>query len=162
MQEGCDEGSSPRMRGARLLCCFRTWPPGIIPADAGSTCAGGSGAFGAGDHPRGCGEHMVIVRPSRVGMGSSPRMRGALRLAVGQGFAGGIIPADAGSTVIVLAFALLYEDHPRGCGEHSGVCPAGPCSGGIIPADAGSTRYRRGLAYRSVDHPRGCGEHALT
>ena len=74
-----------------------------------------------------------------------------------------------------------YEDHPRGCGEHSlltwamvwrtGSSPrmrgAPICSNKrngktrIIPADAGSTTCSTGRACRNGDHPRGCGEHRM-
>ena len=36
-----------------------------------------------------------------------------------QGHAGGIIPADAGSTILFRFSFLQFGDHPRGCGEHS-------------------------------------------
>ena len=71
----------------------------------------------------------------------------------------GIIPADAGSTFQGLPFSDLYQDHPRGCGEHRDdhgdeetragssprmrgalIWPNLPIVlPGIIPADAGST-----------------------
>ena len=50
------------------------------------------------DHPRGCGEHQLLLKQARVIFGSSPRMRGALVENSGQWFDTGIIPADAGST----------------------------------------------------------------
>ena len=77
-----DEGSSPRMRGAppddrRRLCEGR-----IIPADAGSTRCSWTTRARAGDHPRGCGEHICIYALYCSTAGSSPRMRGAPRAAV--------------------------------------------------------------------------------
>ena len=55
--------------------------------------------------------------------------------------AGGIIPADAGSTV--------------------GAPPGPPPPpAGIIPADAGSTGYGYDWIDKDLDHPRGCGEHS--
>ena len=71
----------------------------------------------------------------------------------------GIIPADAGSTVLSGSNFSLSEDHPRGCGEHAlgkvgdiaskGSSPRmrgarvrhspSHATMGIIPADAGST-----------------------
>ena len=50
--------------------------------------------------------------------GSSPRMRGALHQAVKQWADDRIIPADAGSTDYVWRNDVLFQDHPRGCGEH--------------------------------------------
>ena len=76
----------------------------------------------------------------------------------------GIIPADAGSTAIVIALPTFARDHPRGCGEHYGTYKTNVKSvgssprmrgaltlshrrskrAGIIPADAGSTRFTHG------------------
>ena len=73
-------GSSPRMRGAQQA------QGGLDPHSE--------------DHPRGCGEHCGykwIFCPKR---GSSPRMRGARRLLRGHHAGPGIIPADAGSTML--------------------------------------------------------------
>ena len=70
-------GSSPRMRGARIVVFAALAGDGIIPAYAGSTSGLQSLPSRVGDHPRVCGEHVFsifeIPRPS----GSSPRMRGA-------------------------------------------------------------------------------------
>ena len=52
-------GSSPQMRGApssSLLICL---PPGIIPADAGSTARAYGRPTAPKDHPRRCGEHRI-------------------------------------------------------------------------------------------------------
>ena len=91
----------------------------------------------------------------------------------------GIIPADAGNTMLIAAICAPSPDHPRGCGEHvpddggafgdlgssprmRGTLPSqAPCRHHtrIIPADAGNTSVgtRGKRMYR--DHPRGCGEH---
>ena len=86
-------------------------------------------------------------------------MRGALILGSQKFDHYGIIPADAGSTQKIDGLEAVYEDHPRGCGEHLSALrhflPAGGSSprmrgalvnelescfmGRIIPADAGST-----------------------
>ena len=50
--------------------------------------------------------------------GSSPRMRGALGVVRDGTALGGIIPADAGSTVMLPSESYCNGDHPRGCGEH--------------------------------------------
>ena len=87
-------------------------------------------------------------------------MRGALACAARGFIHRGIIPADAGSTVLETSVPATYSDHPRGCGEHvtaivdsMGVLGSSPRMRGalssgllktrlsrIIPADAGSTR----------------------
>ena len=115
---GRPRGSSPRMRGARCGGRDRVAVCRIIPADAGSTRVRLSCPGGCRDHPRGCGEHMAWMSISRMILGSSPRMRGApVQPASGVG-AGGIIPADAGSTSPSTSGPFRKWDHPRGCGEH--------------------------------------------
>ena len=91
-------GSSPRMRGTRVVKFRKTVDFGIIPAYAGNT-----------DYIR---EH---VKPHA---GSSPRMRGTLSVgrAIGSGF--GIIPAYAGNTLTAPYAYIECRDHPRVCGEH--------------------------------------------
>ena len=91
----------------------------------------------------------------------------------------GIIPADAGNTVMPEWLLTWITDHPRGCGEHSearkdkererGSSPrmrGTPDPGhdrhrhrGIIPADAGNTVPDWANSFMARDHPRGCGEH---
>ena len=86
-------------------------------------------------------------------------MRGARCLLTFCVIAAGIIPADAGSTGLVVSGRQDLRDHPRGCGEHGvsalfgqkwigssprmrGAQTTAPCITifhGIIPADAGST-----------------------
>ena len=45
-------------------------------------------------------------------------MRGAHDLLVHHRPGAGIIPADAGSTPVIVTHTLIIGDHPRGCGEH--------------------------------------------
>ena len=115
-----------------------------------------------------------------VGLGSSPRMRGAL---VGHALRlrkPRIIPADAGSTCRSNARRIDWKDHPRGCGEHlleqclqlEDVGSSPRMRGAhiqargfiiysrIIPADAGSTVTAPIIWESPADHPRGCGEHS--
>ena len=51
------EGSSPRMRGTRVLWPATTSTSGIIPAHAGNTSLSASKCRRHRDHPRACGEH---------------------------------------------------------------------------------------------------------
>ena len=91
---------------------------GIIPADAGSTPMTELPALSPEDHPRGCGEHSMVLVSMCLARGSSPRMRGAQRHRRGLPGGQGIIPADAGSTVLGRLVYFDGKDHPRGCGEH--------------------------------------------
>ena len=177
-------GSSPRMRGtlqplrSRNLCVGG----GVIPADAGNTNWRQAAMWQYTDHPRGCGEHDSLGEVVMPGAGSSPRMRGT-RFSCTQPKTGArIIPADAGNTSSARERGPLWEDHPRGCGEHRrgrthhiyrhgssprmrGTPQPGGCqrdAAGIIPADAGNTRHSSVFRYSHEDHPRGCGEHSIT
>ena len=172
-------GSSPRMRGAPKGLIQENMIIRIIPADAGSTRCRGRRETTRWDHPRGCGEHDCTPLKVCTLDGSSPRMRGAPCAGDGHQYGLGIIPADAGSTDYKRLEGVLYEDHPRGCGEHlvsspdvsmwTGSSPRmrGAHSGvshlvmlyRIIPADAGSTADEHVIALVGWDHPRGCGEH---
>ena len=118
---------------------------------------------------------------ARNGMGSSPRMRGALGNRASGGRRDRIIPAYAGSTRPRSRATFQLRDHPRVCGEHVfHVSPREPHEGssprmrgapfkfsfrdlyhGIIPAYAGSTPTLTFKHYDRPDHPRVCGEHGL-
>ena len=93
-----DPGSSPRMRGAPVVCADLDQDAGIIPADAGSTLGLAVPSYSLEDHPRGCGEHLCAMVMEPLVGGSSPRMRGALPCQGLPGVDQRIIPADAGST----------------------------------------------------------------
>ena len=174
-----DQGSSPRMRGARTECPIQREKPRIIPAYAGSTNLKNMIYSYCTDHPRVCGEHVDAQLIQSMSMGSSPRMRGAHHLGAQTGLFHGIIPAYAGSTLYQIIVALLAGDHPRVCGEHQGLpdrkrIPRGssPRMRGarmypptacmptrIIPAYAGSTWQHWRCTLLQRDHPRVCGEH---
>ena len=91
-------GSSPRMRGTHLIEYGRTHGYGIIPAYAGNTLLQDDITAPFGDHPRVCGEHLLLSRITSSRRGSSPRMRGTLVSAHASRLIGGIIPAYAGNT----------------------------------------------------------------
>ena len=105
------------MRGARQGGCGCS-RHGIIPADAGSTTCFEFKLFVGQDHPRGCGEHFIVMVTFRPQKGSSPRMRGALATVIVTMAMARIIPADAGSTDGNQRRPRGSGDHPRGCGEH--------------------------------------------
>ena len=112
-------GSSPRMRGAQFSEIPLLPVRGIIPAYAGSTRPRAPAAWSLGDHPRVCGEHILLALIILSLMGSSPRMRGALLNVPHVGAERGIIPAYAGSTGSLGFHLGDYWDHPRVCGEHN-------------------------------------------
>ena len=116
--ERAQGGSSPRMRGALAHGGPDRDPRGIIPAYAGSTSKASGLLPRTGDHPRGCGEHFSGTSVSKFNRGSSPRMRGARSEPESALSPQRIIPADAGSTCFCLIGGSIWQDHPRGCGEH--------------------------------------------
>ena len=156
------QGSSPRMRGTRVMQCDNRACGGIIPAYAGNTIQMRKAIFNNRDHPRVCGEHPWYLTSTPSGWR--------------------IIPAYAGNTPKRRSVAPRSRDHPRVCGEHRpaiskltralGSSPrmrgtryrmvfATPVCG-IIPAYAGNTLVCGCECYVSWDHPRVCGEHLLT
>ena len=152
-------GSSPRMRGARVLSVHAAGGVRIIPAYAGSTEDLGATGAARGDHPRVCGEHVPLPRRAGLSGGSSPRMRGARSRPCTKSMPARIIPAYAGSTTSSSATAIASGDHPRVCGEHSPKSSLRTRHSGIIPAYAGSTNTWDQLGPTNKDHPRVCGEH---
>ena len=172
-------GSSPRMRGTRLIVVYAALPYGIIPAYAGNTNFPTFMAVNNGDHPRVCGEHRPPEPDEDDSWGSSPRMRGTHTAIDYPKSAHRIIPAYAGNTNSYDTIHGRNRDHPRVCGEHilphharrtdAGSSPRmrgtrqprhpQPRTHGIIPAYAGNTRAVRLRLAQHGDHPRVCGEH---
>ena len=111
-------GSSPRMRGTRDNQRHTDIVKRIIPAYAGNTTARNASAKDNRDHPRVCGEHLILQCLLLVFQGSSPRMRGTLKLNKLMEPFPGIIPAYAGNTSHVRDAPKTDRDHPRVCGEH--------------------------------------------
>ena len=95
-------GSSPRMRGALSSAGSVAVVAGIIPAYAGSTAWRLHVLRQRWDHPRVCGEHWTVDLGDVPAIGSSPRMRGALQPCCKRQGWDGIIPAYAGSTLLIL------------------------------------------------------------
>ena len=172
-------GSSPRMRGTHVCKLVFSTCKGIIPAYAGNTFIIHAHRGSYRDHPRVCGEHERTRQLSWNRQGSSPRMRGTLKILWQCPILRRIIPAYAGNTLNIRLRARPPRDHPRVCGEHFrpfgkfcrqlGSSPRmrGTLGGtrayrvdlGIIPAYAGNTPHILQLRGRRRDHPRVCGEH---
>ena len=53
-------GSSPRVRGTVLLTAYSITTTGIIPACAGNSAEEAQKRLTEGDHPRVCGEQIVL------------------------------------------------------------------------------------------------------
>ena len=79
LPDGRVRGSSPQMRGAPNKQAPIAVGKGIIPADAGSTAPWMRLYAWREDHPRRCGEHLLVGGGDHQRLGSSPQMRGARR-----------------------------------------------------------------------------------
>ena len=130
---------------------------GLIPAGAGQTRDkhGQAGALGA--HPRGCGADGTRPTTCTRQRGSSPRVRGRLRIEVVDGQATGLIPAGAGQTVRRPRLVRCPWAHPRGCGGRLVCSVFRLVLAGLIPAGAGQTLACSCSALVTSAHPRGCG-----
>ena len=71
-------------------------------------------------------------------VGSSPRMRGALKCSRWKVFLTRIIPAYAGSTQLNTLFDKWTKDHPRVCGEHTPAILSKACWAGSSPRMRGA------------------------
>ena len=116
-RNGCDYGSSPRMRGAAARHLVPRVQQGIIPAHAGSRWRRRGQQSSTQDHPRACGEQEEFDAWLAEVDGSSPRMRGSACSSIPSSPASRIIPAHAGSSREVGRVVVAAVDHPRACGE---------------------------------------------
>ena len=122
-KRGLALGSSPHVRGTLRGGEDFVGGVGIIPACAGNTRVRKGRDGRAGDHPRMCGEHNPFNGIVADFPGSSPHVRGTLRMIHHWSDIKGIIPACAGNTQTIFEPTCSMRDHPRMCGEH-GISPS--------------------------------------
>ena len=180
-QVGRQPGSPPRMRGKgpELGHSFRA--EGITPAHAGKRAALYFRSALSRDYPRACGEKNGIEFRDSLKLGSPPRMRGKVIVAVFDSLPVGITPAHAGKSDKFKIKETMKGDHPRACGEKSGVRPnQTKCTGSpprmrgkatvhewkrggnrITPAHAGKSKAGTAVRNSNGDHPRACGEKVV-
>ena len=77
---------------------LRPWFFFVSPAYAGKRACTPCCTPVCGDHPRMCGEKLIVPLKLPLSLGSSPRMRGKESIAVGIGDGIGITPAYAGKS----------------------------------------------------------------
>ena len=111
-------GSSPRVRGKRLIRTEVDRRVGLIPACAGKTHGNARASAGSAAHPRVCGENDTYDAGEINPSGSSPRVRGKHRPPTGESGAGGLIPACAGKTAFTRRPPRPLRAHPRVCGAN--------------------------------------------
>ena len=175
------QGSPPRMRGRAGNMYPGAVFFGITPAYAGKRPSPHACRAWFWDHPRVCGEELVLTADPKAVGGSPPRMRGR-EFATSKGrVAVGITPAYAGKSWQRPHRPQRWRDHPRVCGEEpkwarflSWVRGSPPRMRGrvsfmaviirrrrITPAYAGKSDCEARRFRLSGDHPRVCGEEEL-
>ena len=130
------------------------------------------------DHPRSCGEQLVLCPQFLHFPGSPPLMRGTVVERILTKRVARITPAHAGNSLQSYTLYGRVQDHPRSCGEQwrlspypaqvlgspplmrGTVCkiPQKRHRTGITPAHAGNSRLIYHHVERYGDHPRSCGE----
>ncbi len=90
-------GSSPRVRGTARRRSLRHHRHRVIPAGAGNSQMGDVVSVPAPGHPRGCGEQCRNTGQASYCHGSSPRVRGTVRIGGVLVDAPRVIPAGAGN-----------------------------------------------------------------
>ena len=155
-------GSSPRVRGKRVIPFGFCGGGRIIPARAGQTnprrpvhgqnpdhpraCGANSPSpnqeGGALDHPRACGANFHNVLRRNGTPGSSPRVRGKLVLQPLTQLIGRFIPARAGQTPTNTGAPSSNTDHPRACGANVRVLSSSVVQHGSSPRVRGKPGYR--------------------
>ena len=116
-EDGQLTGSPPHMRGKVRDFEQRVVFGGITPAHAGkSHVSAGSGRVFE-DHPRTCGEKLLIRKMAAKFIGSPPHMRGKGGRPAAAALLGRITPAHAGKSSARLTDQMPRGDHPRTCGE---------------------------------------------
>ena len=110
-------GSPPRMRGKGNADRYDLAVLGITPAYAGKRTDSECCTSTQGDHPRVCGEKLILSTSLSVILGSPPRMRGKELFECFFAYFDGITPAYAGKRSAILISSSSTRDHPRVCGE---------------------------------------------
>ena len=172
------DGSSPRVRGTVNICALRPVCFRFIPACAGNRVTGSLLMGTQAVHPRVCGEQASMETPFEAAAGSSPRVRGTVKLWQGLHWLFRFIPACAGNSSVSKFSSLVKPVHPRVCGEQirlllgmalsTGSSPRvrgtglwsdrADAGGRFIPACAGNRLRQNKRSQATAVHPRVCGE----
>ena len=170
------------MRGKRRRNPPPPWPQRNIPAYAGKTRVQLALGDDFQEHPRVCGENTGPKATATPLLGTSPRMRGKLRLIVIRISPRRNIPSYAGKTPHPKRNPKPPQEHPRVCGENSAQIVQDAEQGGTsprmrgkrgqrtttttkgrnIPAYAGKTKWGQNQHQRYKEHPRVCGENTVS
>ena len=171
-------GSPPRVRGKVRLRSLQLLLRGITPACAGKRLLLVVLLRPFWDHPRVCGEKARCTAGIFPVSGSPSRVRGKENVDTYKRRHSRITPACAGKRQLALVTNVPNRDHPRVCGEKTGLSSRiSPCGGspprvrgkvatltffrlfsGITPACAGKSKFKNIFFHGCKDHPRVCGE----
>ena len=110
-------GSPPRVRGTVATFTTVSTVLRITPACAGNRKGRQHLHSPESDHPRVCGEQVLIPEFILKLIGSPPRVRGTVHNLQTGTFIKGITPACAGNSKQAFLALGLLGDHPRVCGE---------------------------------------------
>ena len=132
-------GSPPPMRGKAGIAALIAIFVGITPAYAGKSCQRLRHFPACRDHPRLCGEKFSGIWENIKGVGSPPPMRGKDQFNPERLEWCRITPAYAGKSYQSVHWRKNGQDHPRLCGEKSGIRRNFRGKFGITPAYAGKS-----------------------
>ena len=110
-------GSPPRVRGKAKGQVLAALAVGITPACAGKSICRRARRSAAWDHPRVCGEKIILRKYAPGCAGSPPRVRGKAPMPGAQDAGRRITPACAGKSSSGSSAYCVHRDHPRVCGE---------------------------------------------
>ena len=110
-------GSPPRVRGKGFCLPLALYGLRITPACAGKSASDDWCGPGWEDHPRVCGEKLVLRPGVPKDEGSPPRVRGKGVRNASRSNSARITPACAGKSRIHCQPYGYSGDHPRVCGE---------------------------------------------
>ena len=161
------------MRGKERVLIFLTAVDRITPAYAGKREKGSLHHPPGQDHPRVCGEKLLVRAGNDLCKGSPPRMRGKVRVGCKAGEDSGITPAYAGKRQADEPSSHRHQDHPRVCGEKIAVriinlhtvgspprmrgkgqvAGTDALPGGITPAYAGKSVWPKSIRWQAWGSP---------
>ena len=116
-------GSPPRVRGKEVANATLENSAGITPACAGKSLHPNAVQASAWDHPRVCGEKLMISSAKVLLLGSPPRVRGKGGRLHRSRLRRRITPACAGKRGNPNTGTYDSRDHPRVCGEKTKKIP---------------------------------------
>ena len=153
-----NNGSSPRVRGTRVVAAEQPARQRFIPACAGNSTEPSPAIKRQAVHPRVCGELDADDDAAWCSAGSSPRVRGTLPPRICGRRPRRFIPACAGNSPRCGASApRKFGSSPRVRGTRlaGNIVPSGQR---FIPACAGNSPAIRDRRQAAAVHPRVCGE----